>query len=127
MIVRLDGLIEDTSSQIVAGVDEVGRGALAGDVVAAAVILSDLAPAGVTDSKALTAKRRQCMADVIRNEAVSWALGRASVAEIDELNILEASLLAMRRAVEGLRVAPSSGVIGEAAARVAQVGCREIK
>ena len=104
---RLDGLIEDTSSQIVAGVDEVGRGALAGDVVAAAVILSDLAPAGVTDSKALTAKRRQCMADVIRNEAVSWALGRASVAEIDELNILEASLLAMRRAVEGLRVAPT--------------------
>ena len=100
-------LFEDTSAHIVAGVDEVGRGPLAGDVVAAAVILSDSPPKGVTDSKALTAKRRECLADVIRREAVSWALGRASVAEIDELNILEASLLAMRRAVEGLSVTPT--------------------
>ena len=69
--------------------------------------LSDPAPAGVTDSKALTAKRRECLAGVIRKEAISWALGRASVAEIDELNILEASLLAMRRAVEGLSVVPT--------------------
>ena len=104
---REDDLFHDTSSHIIAGVDEVGRGPLAGDVVAAAVILSDPAPAGVTDSKALTAKRRECMADVIRKEAISWALGRASVAEIDELNILEASLLAMRRAVEGLSVTPT--------------------
>ena len=100
-------LFEDTSAHLVAGVDEVGRGPLAGDVVAAAVILSDSPPKGVTDSKALTAKRRKCLADVIRREAVSWALGRASVAEIDELNILEASLLAMRRAVEGLSVTPT--------------------
>ena len=100
-------LFEDTSAHLVAGVDEVGRGPLAGDVVAAAVILSDSPPKGVTDSKALTAKRRECLADVIRREAVSWALGRASVAEIDELNILEASLLAMRRAVEGLSVTPT--------------------
>ena len=100
-------LFEDTSAHIVAGVDEVGRGPLAGDVVAAAVILSDSPPKGVKDSKALTAKRRECLADVIRREAVSWALGRASVAEIDELNILEASLLAMRRAVEGLSVTPT--------------------
>ena len=100
-------LFEDTSAHIVAGVDEVGRGPLAGDVVAAAVILSDRPPEGVTDSKVLTAKRRECLADVIRREAVSWALGRASVAEIDELNILEASLLAMRRAVEGLSVTPT--------------------
>ena len=106
-MVREDDLFHDTSSHIIAGVDEVGRGPLAGDVVAAAVILSDPAPAGVTDSKALTAKRRECMADVIRKEAISWALGRASVAEIDELNILEASLLAMRRAVEGLSVVPT--------------------
>ena len=104
---REDDLFHDTSSHIIAGVDEVGRGPLAGDVVAAAVILSDPAPAGVTDSKALTAKRRECLADVIRKEAISWALGRASVAEIDELNILEASLLAMRRAVEGLSVTPT--------------------
>ena len=100
-------LFEDTSAHLVAGVDEVGRGPLAGDVVAAAVILSDSPPKGVTDSKALTAKRRECLADLIRREAVSWALGRASVAEIDELNILEASLLAMRRAVEGLSVTPT--------------------
>ena len=100
-------LFEDTSAHLVAGVDEVGRGPLAGDVVAAAVIFSDSPPKGVTDSKALTAKRRECLADVIRREAVSWALGRASVAEIDELNILEASLLAMRRAVEGLSVTPT--------------------
>ena len=100
-------LFEDTSAHLVAGVDEVGRGPLAGDVVAAAVILSDSPPKGVTDSKALTAKRRECLADVIRREAVSWALGRASVAEIDEFNILEASLLAMRRAVEGLSVTPT--------------------
>ena len=106
-MVRESDIFHDTSSHIIAGVDEVGRGPLAGDVVAAAVILSDPAPAGVTDSKALTAKRRECMADVIRKEAISWALGRASVAEIDELNILEASLLAMRRAVEGLSVTPT--------------------
>lgn len=106
-MVREDDLFHDTSSHIIAGVDEVGRGPLAGDVVAAAVILSDPAPAGVTDSKALTAKRRECLASVIRKEAISWALGRASVAEIDELNILEASLLAMRRAVEGLSVTPT--------------------
>ena len=106
-MVREDDLFHDTSSHIIAGVDEVGRGPLAGDVVAAAVILSEPAPAGVTDSKALTAKRRECIADVIRKEAISWALGRASVAEIDELNILEASLLAMRRAVEGLSVTPT--------------------
>ena len=115
-MVREDDLFHDTSSHIIAGVDEVGRVVgelteenvpLAGDVVAAAVILSDPAPAGVTDSKALTAKRRECLADVIRKEAISWALGRATVAEIDELNILEASLLAMRRAVEGLSVTPT--------------------
>ena len=106
-MVREDDLFHDTSSHIIAGVDEVGRGPLAGDVVAAAVILSDPAPVGVTDSKALTAKRRECLADVIRKEAISWALGRATVAEIDELNILEASLLAMRRAVEGLSVTPT--------------------
>ena len=106
-MVREDDLFHDTSSHIIAGVDEVGRGPLAGDVVAAAVILSDPAPTGVTDSKALTAKRRECLAGVIRKEAISWALGRASVAEIDELNILEASLLAMRRAVEGLSVTPT--------------------
>ena len=84
-----------------------GRGPLAGDVVAAAVILAESHPDGVTDSKMLTPERREVLAERIRDEAVSWALGRATVAEIDELNILQASLLAMRRAVEALPIQPS--------------------
>ena len=100
-------LFDCTAGQLVAGVDEVGRGPLAGDVVAAAVILTDSPPEGVTDSKMLTPERREALAERIRDEAVSWALGRATVAEIDELNILQASLLAMRRAVEALPIQPS--------------------
>ena len=100
-------LFEGTAGHLVAGVDEVGRGPLAGDVVAAAVILTDSPPEGVTDSKMLTPERREALAELIRDEAVSWALGRATVAEIDELNILQASLLAMRRAVEALPIQPS--------------------
>ena len=100
-------LFEGTGGHLVAGVDEVGRGPLAGDVVAAAVILAESHPDGVTDSKLLTPGRREVLAERIRDEAVSWALGRATVAEIDELNILQASLLAMRRAVEALPIQPS--------------------
>ena len=100
-------LFDGTAGQLVAGVDEVGRGPLAGDVVAAAVILTDSPPEGVTDSKMLTPERREALAERIRAEAVSGALGRATVAEIDELNILQASLLAMRRAVEALPIQPS--------------------
>ena len=100
-------LFDGTAGQLVAGVDEVGRGPLAGDVVAAAVILTDSPPEGVTDSKMLTPERREALAERVRDEAVSWALGRATVAEIDELNILQASLLAMRRAVEALPIQPS--------------------
>ena len=100
-------LFEGTAGHLVAGVDEVGRGPLAGDVVAAAVILAESPPEGVTDSKMLTPERREALAERIRDEAVSWALGRATVAEIDELNILQASLLAMRRAVEALPIQPS--------------------
>ncbi len=100
-------LFQDAAGHLVAGVDEVGRGPLAGDVVAAAVILKDPPPEGVTDSKALSASRRETLAETIRSEALCWALGRATVAEIDELNILQASLLAMRRAVEGLTLRPS--------------------
>jgi len=98
---------EGTAGHLVAGVDEVGRGPLAGDVVAAAVILAEPPPVGVTDSKMLTPERREALAERIRDEAVSWALGRATVAEIDELNILQASLLAMRRAVEALSIQPT--------------------
>jgi len=100
-------LFNDTVGHIVAGVDEVGRGPLAGDVIAAAVILPDHPLAGLTDSKALSASRRATLFEMIRNEAKSWALGRSSVAEIDELNILQASLLAMRRAVESLALQPT--------------------
>ena len=100
-------LFEGTAGHLVAGVDEVGRGPLAGDVVAAAVILAESPVEGVTDSKMLTPERREALAERIRDHAVSWALGRATVAEIDELNILQASLLAMRRAVEALPIQPS--------------------
>ena len=100
-------LFQVSSDSIVAGVDEVGRGPLAGDVVAAAVILGDSPPAGLTDSKALSPRQRERLAETIRSEAVAWSLGRATVAEIDELNILQASLLAMWRAVEALSVQPS--------------------
>lgn len=91
-----------------AGVDEVGRGPLAGDVVAAAVILDPARPVpGLDDSKKLTAERREALAAQICDSALAWSLGRASVAEIDSLNILQASLLAMHRAVQGLAVEPA--------------------
>lgn len=94
-------------SQLIAGVDEVGRGPLAGPVVAAAVILDPNQPIeGLTDSKKLTEKRREALAIEIREKALAWSLGRAEVSEIDEINILWASMLAMKRAVEGLSVAP---------------------
>lgn len=90
-----------------AGVDEVGRGPLAGPVVAGAVILRPNAwPTGLKDSKRLTARRREILAQEIRAQAWCWALGRAEVAEIDELNILRASHLAMQRAVAGLAMCP---------------------
>ncbi len=90
-----------------AGVDEVGRGPLAGDVVAAAVILDPARPIeGLRDSKKLSEKRRETLAVEIRERALAWCVARATVAEIDELNILQASLLAMHRAVKGLAVQP---------------------
>ena len=100
-------LFDDTVGHIVAGVDEVGRGPLAGDVIAAAVILPDYPLVGLTDSKALSESRRAAFFEIICSEAKSWALSRSSVAEIDELNILQASLLAMRRAVESLSIQPT--------------------
>jgi ribonuclease HII len=90
------------------GVDEAGRGPLAGPVVAAAVVLRDEQMlAGVRDSKKLSAKRREELFDQIRESAVCWAVGQASVQEIDTLNILGATMLAMRRAVEGLQQIPA--------------------
>ena len=93
--------------RLLAGVDEVGRGPLAGDVVTAAVILDPQRPiAGLADSKKLSEKRRQSLYHEIKEKALHWNLGRASVAEIDEINILQATLLAMVRAVDGLAVIP---------------------
>lgn len=92
---------------LIAGVDEAGRGPLAGPVVAAAVILDDLHPiAGLADSKTLTAKKRERLFDDIRAYALCFSVAQASVEEIDRLNILQATLLAMRRAVDGLRLVP---------------------
>ena len=92
---------------LVAGVDEAGRGPLAGPVVAAAVILDDQRPiAGLADSKKLSPARCEALFDEIRAHALCFSIAEASVEEIDRLNILQATLLAMRRAVQGLRLKP---------------------
>jgi ribonuclease HII len=93
--------------RVTAGVDEAGRGPLAGPVVAAAVILDPVRPLhGLADSKQLTARAREALASTIIGNALAWSVAWADVAEIDAVNILQASLLAMRRAVQGLPVRP---------------------
>lgn len=95
------------TGRLLAGVDEVGRGPLAGDVMAAAVILDPDNPVdGLADSKQLSEKKRELLFDIIQQRVLSCCVARASVEEIDQLNILQASLLAMRRAVEGLSIQP---------------------
>ena len=97
---------------LIAGIDEAGRGPLAGPVVAAAVILDAARPiAGLRDSKLLSAAARTRLALEIRACALAWAIGEADVAEIDSLNILQATMLAMRRAVLGLSIAPAEAWI----------------
>jgi ribonuclease HII len=97
---------------LIAGVDEAGRGPLAGPVVAACVLLDPTHPiAGLADSKTLSAARRETLAAHIREHALAWAVGEASVAEIDALNILRATLLAMARAVDGLSVRPDEVLV----------------
>jgi ribonuclease HII len=97
---------------LIAGVDEAGRGPLAGPVVAAAVILDDAHPiAGLADSKVLTALRRERLYDEIRAKALCCSIGEAGVAEIEQLNILQATMLAMQRAVEGLRLKPAKVLV----------------
>lgn len=94
-------------TQLVAGVDEVGRGPLVGAVVTAAVILDPAKPIiGLADSKKLSEKRRNALYDEITEKALAWSLGRAEPEEIDQLNILHATMLAMQRAVAGLSVVP---------------------
>lgn len=101
-----------TDSILIAGIDEAGRGPLAGPVVAAAVILDPTRPiAGLADSKTLSATRREQLAVEIRANALAWALGRAEAAEIDQINILQATLLAMERAVSNLGITPDSVLV----------------
>jgi len=100
------------TSRLICGVDEVGRGPLAGPVVAAAVILDEKTPiVGLTDSKKLTEKKRNLLNREIRSKALAWSIARADVDEIDEINILQASLLAMKRAVEKLAVIPDHALV----------------
>ena len=100
------------TEKLSAGVDEAGRGPLAGPVIAAAVILNPAKPiAGLADSKMLSEKKREILATIIQEQALAWALGRAEVEEIDNINILQASLLAMQRAVEKLIIKPELALI----------------
>ncbi|MGQ9557240.1 MAG: ribonuclease HII [Desulfurispora sp.] len=102
-----DQFLRQCGLEYIAGVDEAGRGPLAGPVVAAAVILPpDCRLPGLKDSKQLTARQRQALAAAIQQQALAWNVALATVAEIDRLNILQASLLAMQRAVRGLSIAP---------------------
>lgn len=97
---------------LVAGVDEAGRGPLAGPVIAAAVILDPKRPIeGLADSKQLSPKQRESLFQEIRQHALAWSVARATVFEIDEINILQASLLAMQRAVKRLAIIPQSALI----------------
>ena len=111
LIVEQTALLWDTPG-LVAGVDEAGRGPLMGPVMAAAVILDDLKPIkGLADSKKLTALQRSKLYDEIRAKALCCSVAMATVEEIDSLNILQATLLAMKRAVEGLRLKPHRALI----------------
>ncbi len=106
-----------TTVVLTAGVDEVGMGPMAGPVVAAAVILRRCCKIeGLADSKQLSAKKRETLVEVIKQNAIAWSLGRAEVEEIDELNILRAGLLAMQRAVAGLNPQPGMALVDGARA-----------
>ena len=112
--------------ELVAGVDEVGRGPLCGPVVTAAVILDPARPiVGLNDSKKLTEARREKLFDEIREKALAWCIARAEVEEIDQLNILHATMLAMQRAVEGLSITPKLALIdGNRCPKLATRRCR---
>ncbi len=98
--------------EIIAGIDEAGRGPLAGPVIAAAVILDPNRPIdGVANSKKLSEKKRETLFDVITSHCLAYGIGRAEVSEIDEFNILEASMIAMQRAVDALSIKPTKALI----------------
>jgi ribonuclease HII len=112
----------DGEDEIICGVDEAGRGPLAGPVFAAAVILNPAKPiAGLRDSKKLTAAKREALAELIKRDALAWSIAQCSEAEIDKLNILQATMLAMRRAIESLSTTPSLALIDGNRCPVCQV------
>ncbi len=114
--------------RLICGVDEAGRGPLAGPVCAAAVVFDPTrrAPAGIADSKLLSVHERERLADIIKKKALAWSVAWASVEEIDSLNILQASLLAMRRAVESLSVLPDEVLLDGAHCPALSVSARAI-
>jgi len=114
--------------RLICGVDEAGRGPLAGPVCAAAVVFEPgrRAPAGIADSKVLSPRERERLTILIKSRALAWSIAWASVEEIDALNILQASLLAMRRAVEGLSVPPDEVLLDGAHCPVLAIPARAI-
>lgn len=117
----------DAGYKLVCGVDEAGRGPLCGPVVAAACILPvDLEIEGLNDSKKLTEKKREKLFDIITEKAISFSIAMATVEEIDELNILEATLLAMRRAIAGLPVPADYALIDGNVSRDFPLSCRAV-
>ena len=112
MTYEYENLLKEKGYKAVCGIDEAGRGPLAGPVFAAAVILpDDLGDLGINDSKKLSEKKRDALFDVIKEKAIAWSVASASEAEIDEINILNATFLAMKRAVEGLSVKPDVALV----------------
>jgi ribonuclease HII len=121
------GLLFESPDDIICGVDEAGRGPLAGPVTAAAVILDPARPiAGLDDSKVLTAKARDALYDLVVERSLAWCVASASVEEIDTLNILQATMLAMRRAVDGLSVTPTLAKIDGNRCPVLSVRCEAV-
>lgn len=112
MTYEFENLLKEQGFGVVCGVDEAGRGPLAGPVFAAAVILPDgMEDIGINDSKKLSEKKRDALFDIIKEKAIAWSVASADEKEIDEINILNATFLAMKRAVEGLSVKPDAALI----------------
>lgn len=112
MTYEYENMLKEKGYSAVCGIDEAGRGPLAGPVFAAAVILpDDMGDIGINDSKKLSEKKRDALFDIIKEKAVAWSVGSASEQEIDEINILNATFLAMKRAVEGLSVKPDIALV----------------
>ncbi len=122
MQTELAASLFDYKDEIICGVDEAGRGPLAGPVFAAAVILNPNKPiVGLRDSKKLTAAKREALAEIIKRDAIAWSIAQCSEAEIDALNILQATMLAMRRAIETLSSTPTLALIDGNRCPVCQV------